>query len=174
MSVLWASAAALSWLCGAYAGSPSDSLSALISNNKSLSKPELPLGLQPGKPVAVGGGEAVGVDVDGDPPNAVSEGVGVRLGVGVVEGVNVTVGVDVMVEVGVRVSGRNRVADGPNVGVALGNGEGRAGVPEESGRPRGAAVPDPLGSESVLSTNEPMGPNRSRSNMLGRTAALDA
>jgi hypothetical protein len=99
---------------------------------------------------------------------------GVRLGVEVIEGVNVTVGVDVMVEVGVRVSGRNRVADGPNVGVALGKGEGKACVPAESGRPAGAAVPVPLGSESVLRTNEPMGPNLSRSNMLGRTAALDA
>ncbi len=114
------------------------------------------------------------VDVGAGPPNAVSEGVGVRLGVGVVEGVSVTVGVDVMVEVGVSVSGRNRVADGPNVGVALGNGEGRAWVPEESGRPRGAAVTGPLGPESVLRINEPMGPNRSRSNMLGRNAALDA
>ncbi len=110
------------------------------------------------------------VDVGADPPNAVSEGVGVRLGVEVVEGVNVTVGVDVMVEVGVRVSGRNRVADGPNVGVALGNGEGRAWVPEESGRPRGALVFGPSG---MPGNNEAIGPNPLRSDMLGRTMAPD-
>ena len=85
-----------------------------------------------------------------------------------------TVGVAVMVEVGVWVSGRNRVAVGPNVGVALGIGEGRARVPTETGFARGAAVRDPLGSEGLFDTSEPMRPNLSRSNMLGRTAALDA
>jgi hypothetical protein len=116
----------------------------------------------------------VAVGVGGGPPNGVSEGVGVTLGIEVVEGVSVTVGVDVMVDVGVLVSGRNGVAVGPNVGVALGTGEGRAWVPAELGCARGTAVPDPLGSDGLLESNEPIGPSLSRSKMLGRTAALDA
>lgn len=115
----------------------------------------------------------VNVDVRGRPPNGVSEGVGVGLGVEVFEGVSVIVGVAVMVEVGVRVSGRNGVTVGPSVGVALGIGEGRARVSDESGFPRGAVIPELPGSVGLLGTNEPMGDSLARSNKLGRTAAVE-
>jgi hypothetical protein len=113
------------------------------------------------------------VDVGSGPPNGVSVGVGVGLGVEVFEGVRVIVGVSVMVGVGVRVSGRYGVVVGPSVGVALGIGEGRARVSDESGRPRGAAIPEAPGSVDLLGTNEPAGANLARSNKLGRTAALE-
>ena len=173
ISVLWARAAALSWPCGAYAGRPSDSLAPLISNNKSLSNPELPIGLQPGKPVAVGGGVTVNVEVGGGPPNGVFEGVGVGLEVEVFEGVSVIVGVAVMVEVGVGVSGRNGVAVGTNVGVALGSGEGSAGAPNDSDCPRGTEIPETPASVGVLGTNEPMGDCLARSIKPARPAALE-
>jgi hypothetical protein len=133
----------------------------------------LPLGLQPGKPVAVGGGEAVSVDVGGEPPSAVSEGVTVGLGVGVSEGVKVTVGVAVTVGVGVRVSGRNGVAVGSNVGVALGTAVGNARVSDMSICAAGAEVPGAPWPLDALGSNEAIGPNIPGSNIPGRTAALD-
>ena len=116
---------------------------------------------------------AVNVDVGGGPPNGVSEGVGVELGVEVFEGVSVMVGVALMVGVGVRVSGINGVTVERSVGVALGNGDGRARVSDKSGCPRGAAISELPGSVGMLGTNEPMGDILARSNKLGRTAALE-
>jgi hypothetical protein len=129
--------------------------------------------LQPGKPVAVGCGEAVTVDVGGEPPSAVSEVVTFGLGVGVSEGVRVTVGVAVTVGVGVRVSGRNEVAVGPKVGVALGSGEGRAAAPEVSGNPPGAELSGSLKPAGVLGSKEANGPSSPGFNIPGRTTLFD-
>jgi len=115
----------------------------------------------------------VAVDVGGEPPNGVSEGVNVGLGVEVFDGVGVIVGVFVMVEVGVRVSGTNSVAVGLKVAVELGIGEGRATVPDESGFPSGAADCDALVTDGLMGINEANGPTLASSKKLGKAAALE-